>query len=376
MRQSVSVIDPHGDAVQRILYQVSSKNVEQTIYFNPTDEDYIPCWNQFDTSFGQDASKIAEDSVITFRMLYPANAWGPNIEHALYCCFYALARGEDLALPDALTLFSRTREGQKLLDSILPKIDNAEVEFFWTREFPRITAGEIRRITTKLSSFLSHKVIGRIFSQRVNKFDFREIIDNPCLFLANVSAGTLGTIGANIICSMLFTSFHNAGMARADTLPAKRAPAVIYVDEFQRHPQKTSLEDSLRELRKYNVKLVLGLQQREELPPTTRSALANIATMIILETSWEDAQRLFRDCYGLVEQPGDFQRKNAGEGYLKMGQGVMSINTYPPNEIKGNGFSEEIIKLSRERYCVPVGELKQTLSKEEIKPNYGMYDEI
>ena len=375
LQQSVIVIDPHGDAVKRILPQVSKENAGQTIDFDTADEDYALCWNPFDTSFGQDASKIAEDSVITFRTLYPANAWGPNIEHALYCCFYLLARGENLALPDALTLLSRTRERQKLLDSVLPEIDNAEVEFFWTNEFPRMSAGEIRRITSKISAFLSHKVIGRIFSQRINKFNFRGIIDEPCLFLAHVPAGLLGTTGANIICSMLFTAFHNAGMARADTSPERRVPAAIYVDEFQRHPQKTSLEDSLRELRKYNIRLVLGLQQREELPLTTKTALSNVGTMIILETSWEDAHRLFRDCYGLVEA-GDFLRKNVGAGYVKMGQDVMSINTYPPNEITGKGSSKEIIKLSRERYYVPVGELKPIVSEEEVKPDFGMYDEV
>lgn len=165
-------------------------------------------------------------------------------------------------------------------------------------------------------------------------------------------------------------------MSRQNIPFAERRPYNLYIDECQRISVK-SFEDSLRELRKYNVRLILAYQQKEQLDESVRLALGNVGTVIKLGLDWDSAQGAFKEFSGQIE-PNDFMRRKTGDGYVKMFNDIISIKTFPPKEIKGDGFRNEIIHCSHERYYVPVvpKKVNSYSSVKEIAKNKAVYDEI
>ena len=92
-------------------------------------------------------------------------------------------------------------------------------------------------------------------------------MDNRKLFLADLKSGELGKELADIQGSLLFSSFYNAGLSRMDLITDDDSaqevgiPYRLYIDEAAGFQIK-NLEHSLRELRKFNVHVILALQQK------------------------------------------------------------------------------------------------------------------
>lgn len=152
--QGVGIIDPHGDLIERVIRQIPKERVKDVVYFNPCEEGFALCYNPFALDKNDDIGKRVDDLVTSVSSLYSAKDWGSVIESILMPVFYTLLRGKDLTLADARILLSKTEEGYSLRESVLPLIDNKEVEMFWTDQFERMSVSTIQRVLTKLSKFL------------------------------------------------------------------------------------------------------------------------------------------------------------------------------------------------------------------------------
>jgi len=372
----VAVIDPHGDLIQRLIGLIPKQHVDNTVYFSPCEKDYAVCYNSLKLKPGEDIGKRVDDSIVGVRSLFPANSWGHLIESTLMTVFYTLLRGDNLCLADARILLSKTDEGYQMREKLLPLVDNPEVRLFWEDLFEHMPVTTIHRVLNKLTMFLLPEKVRRIFSQKENKIDFRKIIDEKKIFLCYLPAGIIGSDCANVLGSTIVAAFHNAGMSRADIPPNQRTPFNIYIDEFHRFPIK-SFEDSLRELRKYNVRMILAYQQREMLLESIKLALGNVGTMIVLDLDWKDAHEIYKEFYSEVEV-NDLMRKGTGKGFVKMNGEIVSFSTPKrPEIIKGDGFRQEIIKQSIRKYYAPVKKDKKVQGKTQSKmDNRQMKDEV
>lgn len=373
--QGVGLIDPHGALAERVIRQIPRKDISRTILFELPKDPYTPICNFLKDKYS-DAYKIADDNVNRLKLLFRRTAWGDNIDVLFRHGFYALCSAK-LSFYAMGTLFARNSEGEKLRVYILPYLKNKEEELFWVEEFPHHTS--LERVTSKLTPFLQPEPARRFFSQRENEIDFRWIMDNRQLFIAKLPAGILGNDLTNKIGGCLFSSFYNAGLSRMDLISNDASahevgtPFNLYIDESPRFPIR-SLEDSLKELRKFNVRVNLALQQKECLSEETKSALANIGTWIVLAQGWDDAQAVFKEFYGEVPV-NQFMRLKTGNGFIRVGDEITSIKTFPPRKIIGTGFRDEIIRYSREHYYSRVDEVERSFAPQKpiIK---ATYDEI
>ena len=101
--------------------------------------------------------------------------------------------------------------------------------------------------------------------------------------------------------------------------------------------------------------------------------MANIGTSIVLAQGWDDAQAVFKEFYGEVPV-SRFMRLKTGDGFVRVGDEITSLKTFPPSKIVGTGYRDEIIKYSHEHYYSRIDEIKPvTLQKPIIK---ATYDEI
>jgi len=373
--RGVGVIDRHGTVIERIIREIGEEYVPKTLYFSLLDKEYVPCYS---TCIGKDIYKVVDDNVNRFKNLYPANAWGHGIEDMLRHCFYAIVSA-GLPLAAIRILLSPNSEGENLRVYILPFLKNKEEELFWTENFRHLP---VERVSSKFTLFLQPEMTRRAFSQKESKFAFRDIIDNKRIFLADLKAGVIGNDLADVMGSSLFSSFFDAAMSRMDLINDDSldseigTPFNLYIDEFYRYPAK-SLEHSLRELRKFNLRLIIALQQKQYMSEDLKSAMSNIGTWIVLASGWEDAQAFFREFYGEVE-PSEFMRRATGDGFVKCAEDITNLKTYAQVKLKGKGFRDEIIRYSHEHYYTRVNQDDCLIVKniKNKKKERAVYDEI
>lgn len=374
----VGFLDPHGDTVFRILKQIPRNRIRDTIFFNPCSERYIPCYNPFSLGENEsgEISRKVSDFLVNIRSLYSSRDWGPVLESILLPVFHTLFSVENMSLADVRILLAKNSEGYALRKKVVPLIKNTEVRMFWVDMFDRIPVATIQRVLNKLTKFLYQEKVHRIFSQKNNKLNFREVIDNDKIFLGYFPAGELGSDCADILASTFFSDFYNAGMSRQNISISKRKPFTLYVDESARLKVK-HLEDALRELRKYNLRLVLGYQQKAALSDSYRIALGNSGTNIVLDTNYDDAHAFFKEFFGEVEV-NRFMRKGVGKAFVMMDGEIANLTTIKPKELTCDGYAEEIEKYFEQNYCVPVEQVKEKVPvKHAVKHGADdLYDEI
>ncbi|MDP8215996.1 MAG: hypothetical protein P9L98_01575 [Candidatus Kaelpia imicola] len=374
--EGAGYIDYHGDAIERIKKQIPKERVRDVCYYNPCDKDFIISHNFFSLGKNEDAGKKVNDLLDAIKGLYSAKDWGSQIEATLMPVLYTLLKG-NLTLTDVRGLLSKSKEGYKLRQSVAPIIENKEIQMFW-HDFEKIPNSTLQRVVSKLSKFLLQERIYRIFSQRDNRLNFRNIIDNKKIFLAYFPAGLLGSNCSNILGSIIYCSFFHAALSRQDIVPSQRVGFNLYIDEAQRlSVNKKAFEDSLRECRKFNLRLIFGFQQKEMMAESIKTAFGNVQTVVALDLDWDDSQNLFKEFFGEVEI-NDFMRKGVGKAFVKKGNEIINISTPEPNKITGNGFSEEIDSLTREKYCVSLKKNIATVRRAIERPsdNENLYDEI
>lgn len=373
--RGIALVDSHGPHINMMARQIEWKDIERTIYLTFCDDQYVPACNFFKN--GKNIDKIVDDNVHCFRHLYPGNAWGQNIEDIFRRCFYAIAVTPGLSLSDVSTLLARNSEGEKMRRYILPFLKNKHDELFWQEEFKHITS--IERATSKLTLFLQTERARRIFSQKENKIDFREIIDNKKILLVDIRSGILGNDLTSILGSCIFSSFYNAAMSRMDLINDETpdteigVPFNLYIDEFHRYPTK-SIEHSLRELRKFNVRLILAFQQKEYMGEAIKSAMGNIGTWIVLAVGWDDAQQIFKEFYGMVDI-NSLMRRSTGNAYAKISDYIVNMKTFEPPKNIGKGFIDEIRQNSFKRYYTKISDPAPSVI-EVAKKHKVTYDEI
>jgi hypothetical protein len=265
-------------------------------------------------------------------------------------------------------------------ERLLPLIDNSEVKMFWEDIFEHMPVTAIHRVLNKLSIFLLPDKVSRIFSQRRNKINFRKIIDEKKIFLGYLPAGIIGSDCSNVVGSTIVSGFHNAGMSRANIPPNQRIPFNLYIDEFSRFSVK-SFEDCLRELRKYQVRLILAYQQKESLEDSIKLALGNVGTMIFLDVDWKDAQVIYKEFFSEVEHE-DLMRKGARKGYVRMDNKIVNFRTIDrPLDLKGDGVAQRIKSQSFAKYYVVDNgganlNKQHILHQQKIDKHGVLYDEI
>jgi hypothetical protein len=342
----LAVIDPHGELVEKILTLIPEHRIQDVIFIDPCDEDYVVCFNPLEIPDVSEAGKVADDFTVCFRNLF--TSWGERMENIFRHSFYALLKAKYTSLADLRTILSKDSAGDKLRRRVLPILQNEEAVRFWTEDFPGYHPSALDPVLNKLSKFLLNDRVARIFQQKISKLDFRSIMDSRKILLLHLPAGILGSDSTNVIGSLALALFYHAAMSRADSTPEERVPFYLYVDEFHRFPTK-SAEDLLREARKYKLGMIIAYQQREQISESVRIALGNAGSMIAFGLGLDDAQRIFKEFGGQIEMER-FMTSSVGEAYAMIENGLTSLTTFRPKQSEGGGFSRQIRDFSRARY--------------------------
>lgn len=288
--RGLTLIDYHGDLVERIAAQVPERRKDDLCYLNVTE----------DTPYGYNPLKPVGESRIALaasgllevlHMQWGERAWGQRMEHLLRQSVHALlSQPEEMTFPDLLRLF----RDDTFRKDIAKHITHKPVRDFWLYEYPkysfRYKADAIAPIQSKVSAFLADPKLYAILTGNRKHLSFRRIMDEGKILLVNLSVGQLGTDSAGLLGGLLTTSIGLAALSRSDTPEYARRPHSFIADEFQ-HMTTQSFISLFPQLRKYRISMAIAHQYCHQIDENIRYAiLGNVGTMIVFRVGAQDAR--------------------------------------------------------------------------------------
>jgi hypothetical protein len=301
--EGVAFIDPHGSDIEDVLASIPPERVKDVIYFDPAYAARPMGLNmlEYDPARPEMKSFVVDEVYGIFRKLYSdiPEAFGPMFEQYYRNAVQLIV--EDPASGSTFVEVPRIFADPAFRALKLSRCKNPIILQFWKKiaEGPQGDAAlpELAPyITSKFDVFLTHDLMRPIVSQQKSAFDFRDMMDNKKIFLANLSKGRLGDKNSALLGLVLVSKFLQAAFSRVDSVAGEtRADLPIfylYIDEFQNFATP-SISTILSEARKYKLSLTVAHQFIAQLEDDIRDAvIGNVGTKIAMRIGTTDAEFL------------------------------------------------------------------------------------
>jgi hypothetical protein len=291
-----TVIDPHGSLVADLLGVIPRSRTNDVILLNPAaDHSRIMGINILE-SVGPNERHLVVSSVIKIiKNLWPAN-WGPRSEWLLEHFLYGLLESPE---PVTLAALPRFITDKNYRASIVAHVtDPAILQFFdfYESQNARLREESVAPVLNKVSKFVTNRLMRSIVGQPKSSFDFRRLMDERRIFLANLSKGALGDDVSSLLGSLIVTKLALASLSRENIPEKDRKLHILYADEIQTFSLGIDLPTILAESRKYALGLAVGTQTLAGIPEATVKAIfGNCGTIASYRVSGEDAEELVRE---------------------------------------------------------------------------------
>ena len=349
----VALIDPHGDLAHDILDYIPPWRNRHLVYLNPADQDFPIGINLLSDVPPDNRHQVASGIVSSFKSIW-RDSWGPRLAYILYNPLSALLDCENTTILGIPRLLTDSTYRKWVVKQVLDPL----VRSFWLTEYEnydlRFMREAIAPIQNKIGQFLTTPAIRNILGQVRSKIDFRFMMDDQRIFIANLSKGALGEEKANLLGSLLVTQFQLAAMSRTDILEHERADFFLLIDEFQ-SLTTDSFASILSEARKYRMSLVLSHQYLGQIQPEVRDAiLGNIGTTISFTVGGSDAEILEKE-FGNAYVAQQFTDLKRYEIIVKLLSDGVHLEPFRGRTLPTMGIPcfhrDVLIRQSREKYA-------------------------
>nr|WP_274704128.1 type IV secretion system DNA-binding domain-containing protein [Polaribacter marinus] len=306
------LFDINGDLLKEILALVPEHRKKDLVLLDATNSDIELGYNPLKKVSYNKRALIASSLLETFQKIWGQQSWGLRLEYTLRNVILTLLDIPKATFEDIPKLLLEEEFRQKCL----PYIINKNVLRFWEQEYPKYSKSDILPVLNKVGSFLSIPILHKILVENKKQISLRSIIDGKKIFLVNISKGSLGTDGANLLASLLLTSLASAGFSRVDLEEKKRIPFIIFLDEFQNYTTG-SLAGAISELRKFAIGFVFAHQYLGQLKPAIKNAvLGNVGTIVCFKLG-TDAKQMEHEFYPVFDA-SDFINLEHYHIYVKL----------------------------------------------------------
>lgn len=366
----VCFIDPHGDAVLKILDFVPPHRVNDVIYFNPADLDFPIGFNILESVESRYKHLVASGLMGVFTKIW-ADQWSSRMAYILNNTILAMLDSPGNTMMGVLRMYVDKKYRKKIVDNIQDPL----VKSFWVEEFAnyneRYRTEAVAPIQNKVGQFLSSGIIRNIIGQSKSTLDLRDVMDTGKILLLDLSKGKVGEDNSALLGAMIITKLQLAALSRVDIPEEERRDFYLYVDEFQNFVTD-SFATILSEARKYRLNLIMGHQYIGQLTPDgntkVRDAVfGNVGTMVVFRVGAADAEFLETE-FEPSFTPTDIVNLPKYHIILKlMINGIASdpftAASLPVNEDWRIGDRDKVIKVSRERYGKPKQQVEEKISR-------------
>jgi type IV secretion system coupling TraD/TrwB family protein len=360
--EGVAVLDPSGDLIDQILGVIPDSRINDVVLVNPSDTDHPIAFNILSAHSDLEKNLLASDLVSMFRRL--STSWGDQM---------------DVVLRNAILAFLESSAGGTLSDlrrfliepafrnQFLATVREEEVLYYWQKVFPHLTGNKsIGSVLTRLQTFLGHKPIRLMVSQRENRLDFADIMDTGKIFLAKLPEGLMDAEDSYLFGTLLVSKFQQLAMSRQAQQMSLRRDFWLYIDEFDNFITP-SMAEILSKARKYRLGLTLAHHELHQLQADSKVAsavMSNPATRIVFRVGDDDAKKL-AEGFTFFEA-GDFKNLENGQAICRVERSDFDFNLSVPlpgeaDEAAAAKRREIIIAASRERYGTPRAQIESAL---------------
>jgi len=357
--KGVSIIDPHGDLIERILSLIPEKRFEDIIVFDPSDRQKPLGMNmlEYDLNRPEEKTFIANEMQSIFNKLFLPETMGPMFEQYMKNALLLLMEdmpNEPATLMEVARVFTDADFRQRKLS----RISNPIVVDFWEKEAVKAggeasLANMTPYITSKFNNFTANDYMRPIIGQVKSAFNFRQVIDEGKILLVNLSKGRIGEINANLLGMLITGKILMAALSRTDIPQEKRRDFNLYIDEFQNFTTE-SIATILSEARKYGLNLTIAHQFIAQLTEKIRDAVfGNVGSIISFRVGPQDAEFLVKQ-FAPVFSENDLVNIDNFNAYAKIlinGQTSKPFNIKTLSPERGDRETADRIKeTSRSRY--------------------------
>jgi len=368
--KGVCFLDPHGSDIEKILGMIPPERAEDVIYFNPGDTERPMGLNmlEYDPNFPEQKTFLANEMINIFKKIFPEAPEG------LGPVFQQYMRGALLLVMDDIESGATLLEVPKVLADTsfrkykLSKTNNIVVKDFWEKEAEKAggeasLANVVPYITSKTNIFLANDIMRPILCQQKSAFDFRKIMDEKKIFLANLSKGRLGDLNSYLLGLIIVGRFLMAAFSRVDTPEEKRPDFYLYIDEFQNFTTDT-ISTILSEARKYKLNLIIAHQFIGQLEEKIKDAVfGNVGSMAVYRVGAEDAEFLVKQ-FEPVFDAQDLLNIDNFNAYVKL---LINNTTSVPFNMRANPPAKsdpQIVAKIKELSRLKYGKDKSIVDKE------------
>ena len=372
--KGVSIIDPHGGLIEKILELIPKERADDVIIFDPSDIWHPLGMNMLEYDFNKPEQKtfIVNEMFNILDKLYDMKTvGGPMFEQ--YTKNAILLLMEDaLNEPATLMEIPRIFTDPEFRNRKLSRIANPVVIDFWEKEALKATGEHslvnmAPYITSKFNNFTANDYMRPIIGQPKSAFNFRRIMDEGKILLVNLSKGRIGDINANLLGMIIAGKILMAALSRAD-IPQeeKRRDFNLYIDEFHNFTTE-SIAVILSEARKYRLNMTMAHQFIAQLVEKIRDAVfGNVGSIIAFRVGAPDAEFLVKQFEPVFDENDlvNIDNFNAYAKILINGQTSKPFNIKTLMPEKGSEEQAEKIKeISRLKY----GRSRQEVEDEILK---------
>jgi hypothetical protein len=307
--ETICVLDPHGDLVDKIADSVPAHRINDVLYWEPFDLAHTISYNPLELMPGADEidKHLAMERILSAFI----HVWGlsdertPRLIYILKNALLLLLDNPGSTLLDINRLLIDEGFRLDLTDNCL----NDAVRDYWTGEFTDMNAKfrseVIASVLNKTGVFASSPVLRAIYGQKTT-LNLSEIMNGtpdildthgkiikkgkrPKTLLVNLAKGRLGRSTSSLIGAPLVSAIAEIANARMKIAEDKRLDFTLMLDEMQNFAT-TALAEILSEARKLRLSLVSGHQFMRQIPEFLQDAVVGTAnTTIIFRCGANDA---------------------------------------------------------------------------------------
>ena len=352
--RGLALIDPHGDLAESLLDFVPPHRIDDVVYFDPSDLEF-PIGVNLLRKVAPDQRHLVASSVISSLKSLWRDSWGPRLEYILHNAVLALLDYDQATLLGVPRLLIDDRFRER----VVRRVRDPVVRQFWLEEYAlyseHFRQEAIAPIQNKVGRLLSNAPIRNIVGQVAPKVDFRFMMDNGRIFIANLAKGKIGEDKANLLGSLLVSGFQLAALSRADEPEEHRRDFHLTIDEFHNFTTD-SFESILAEARKYRLSLTLAHQYLDQLPEAIRAAVfGNVGTLLAFRVGSADAEALSREFFPAfsVEDLVNLEKHRLAVRLMIDGQASrpFSAASLPVAAAHHHGHADTVKRRSREKYA-------------------------
>jgi len=355
--EGVCIVDPHGDLVEDILQRIPPHRQKDVIIFDASDYDRPIGLNLLEHNDEMHRHMIVNEFIgLLVRMYDPHQQGiaGPRFQHNVRHAMLTALEFEGSTLIEVVRILTDS----DYVRALLPHIKDPIVKQYWEKQIANTSdwhkSEVLDYIVSKFSRFVGDRRVRQIIGQSTSTINFRHIMDNRKILLANLSKGKVGAENAQFLGLLFVNAYLIAALGRASVEREQRPDAYLYVDEFQNFATDL-FSVVLSEGRKYGVAAVCANQYLTQIPFSVREAVfGNIGTLICFRLGLSDALTILPELQPGVDASSLINLPQFTT-YTKLlldgnSSRTFTMQTLPEETLPDAQSAEQLREFSRQRY--------------------------